>query len=246
MGLARFICRFFGMSLALYTLVIILTLSSNAFDRAFILFVERHVPGGVFLDACTTIYAIRGLVEYGTIAMDPTTELYAKRLATTGGYTQGATGIYRVAQPTPLRAVLSATDDAVRPKRCPVYSAIDGVTLYRASHAAAKAVHYDPQLKRPRDCLLAANTTKYPGYFPPDVFPVLQQLDTDDPRRLARRQLLADTVPALARHPSWHPAVVAFKPPPGVAPADFAATKRVCDAVAFTLFRQARVSRHLS
>mmetsp|Transcript_67634 Transcript_67634/g.135823 ORF Transcript_67634/g.135823 Transcript_67634/m.135823 type:complete len:463 (-) Transcript_67634:82-1470(-) len=82
----------------------------------------------------------------------------------------------------------------------------------RVSHASVRAMHYDPKLQRRRDVFVEWNTTRAPpGYFGAGVLPTFLQLNTDDPVRLQRRDLVVATMPALAETPS---SVESFQPLP--------------------------------
>eukprot|EP00929_Paragymnodinium_shiwhaense_P092528 TRINITY_DN52465_c0_g2_i1.p1 TRINITY_DN52465_c0_g2~~TRINITY_DN52465_c0_g2_i1.p1 ORF type:complete len:485 (+),score=98.46 TRINITY_DN52465_c0_g2_i1:59-1513(+) len=86
--------------------------------------------------------------------------------------------------------------------------------LLRVSHESIKKIHYSKDTKRPAELFVTCNTTKTPlGYFGEGVLPVLLQMGPADPRRLAHRDLLVATLPALSEHPSSE---TEFKPLSGL------------------------------
>ncbi|CAE7555773.1 unnamed protein product [Symbiodinium sp. CCMP2456] len=88
----------------------------------------------------------------------------------------------------------------------------------RLSHASARAVHYNPKLKRDSSVFVTVDTSKVPeGYFLPGVLPTLLQLNTDSDSRYAHRDLLSAVMPALAENPDVVPD---FKPAPGISAND--------------------------
>jgi len=99
------------------------------------------------------------------------------------------------------------------------FNANFGQELIRGSHAAVKAVTYDPHGKRPHDLFIGAiNTTEKANYFLPGAVPTLLQRDTDDPMHFKVKNLYAGAIPALFRKP---PIATEFKLAPGLTKKSF-------------------------
>lgn len=105
-------------------------------------------------------------------------------------------------------------------------------TIY-FSHSEYRKWTYDPAAGRPRDMMVASNKTSLPSGVMPDLSSdILLNFDTGTTEHTARRQLLADGLPALA----YGAQLPEFKVPPGVAPSD-SGKRSVFDMVGCNLFR---------
>jgi len=113
------------------------------------------------------------------------------------------------------------------------------VGIVRSSHKAFKETVYDSQLLRDPDTVIIVNVSKIPKHALdtawPGVFPIVIQMSTDDPERQARRELWADTLPALLEAPE---ALPAFAVPSGVQAADFQNQTARFEVVALNVLRQ--------
>mmetsp|Transcript_41950 Transcript_41950/g.99942 ORF Transcript_41950/g.99942 Transcript_41950/m.99942 type:complete len:479 (+) Transcript_41950:52-1488(+) len=122
--------------------------------------------------------------------------------------------------------------------------------LARVTHEKVREVHHNPTAKRDISKFISVETaTSPPGYFADGVLPTLLQLNTDDPKRYAHRDLLSATMPSIAQSPDHVPG---FQAPPGVSAQDLVrdislhlwlplkmVTNLVQDVFAFNFFRHA-------
>lgn len=99
-----------------------------------------------------------------------------------------------------------------------------GYNVARVSHESIRSMAYNQKQQRPSDIFVTCNTTKTPpGYFPDGTLPTLLSLNTDDPRRLAHRDLLVATLDAIKEHPEHVPE---FKAPAHISVEDVIADVR--------------------
>lgn len=111
--------------------------------------------------------------------------------------------------------------------------------LVRLSHEAVRRITYDANLLRPKDLFINFNVSAaLPGFIPEGVAPLMLSQGTADPARVAKRVLMADMIPALARHHKDLP----FKVPAHVTVgADWGPMSGMTDVmhvIGFTVFRQ--------
>eukprot|EP00928_Gymnodinium_smaydae_P030629 TRINITY_DN22723_c1_g3_i1.p1 TRINITY_DN22723_c1_g3~~TRINITY_DN22723_c1_g3_i1.p1 ORF type:complete len:502 (+),score=66.74 TRINITY_DN22723_c1_g3_i1:56-1507(+) len=93
-----------------------------------------------------------------------------------------------------------------------------GYYFSRVSHASVREAVYNPAMQKVADQFITANTSTVPdGYFAPGVLPTLLQLATNDPDRIAHRDLVSAVMPAISEEPTEVPA---FKAYPGITASD--------------------------
>ncbi|CAE8617495.1 unnamed protein product [Polarella glacialis] len=114
----------------------------------------------------------------------------------------------------------------------PMYNFRGEIGPVAFSHAAFKAVTYDPRARRSPHHLSQCNTSTT---WPSGVDRMLVNFDTGHPDWAARRSLMVDALPALALDGTGHglPAVV----PAGVRAQDGANKRKVNDVVGATIFK---------
>ncbi|CAK9015418.1 Uncharacterized protein SCF082_LOCUS12748 [Durusdinium trenchii] len=106
-------------------------------------------------------------------------------------------------------------------------------TIY-FSHEEYRRWAYDPAAGRPPDMMVASNKTSLPAGVLPDLSPsILLNFDTGSEEHTARRQLLADGLPALA----YGAKLPGFMAPQHVSPSDGSKKAAVFDTIGYNLFR---------
>eukprot|EP00929_Paragymnodinium_shiwhaense_P034296 TRINITY_DN18683_c0_g1_i1.p1 TRINITY_DN18683_c0_g1~~TRINITY_DN18683_c0_g1_i1.p1 ORF type:complete len:485 (-),score=95.74 TRINITY_DN18683_c0_g1_i1:366-1820(-) len=109
----------------------------------------------------------------------------------------------------------------------------------RHTSAAIREIAYDPKLTRSKDIVIAVNTTTIPEEIRelalPGIWPIVIQLNTDDPRRVKHRKFWAENLPALAEVPDSE--MPAFRIPKGVVSKDFRDYHAIFAAIAENYFR---------
>lgn len=108
------------------------------------------------------------------------------------------------------------------------------------SYAAYKKAAYDPKAVRNNDVVIFFNSSWVRnGDFGSvsKAFPVVINLETASPERIARRHLMADAFPALGPEPL---ALPEFVVPPGISSRDYgtALLSKVTDLIMLNMFRQ--------